>query len=70
MTCYCPDCSDDPKPTWTEAFKIECLAKVIAEFGEKKRVEWYGIFRTKNGDDFARRLITQVNNQRRKNANK
>ena len=30
MPCHCIDCSKDPKPTYTDAFKYECYLRFIA----------------------------------------
>ncbi len=31
MTCHCEQCRpDDPGPTYTEAFRLECLARQVA----------------------------------------
>lgn len=65
MPCHCAQCSLDPLPTYTEKFKIECLARVIAKLDKPGRNEIYGIYRKKHGDKFTNEVIVEVNNQRR-----
>ena len=53
MTCYCPACCDTPKPTYTEAFKRECLARYILTKDRRGRQDFYAGFAKHHGEPAA-----------------
>lgn len=36
MTCYCEQCSENPKPTYSEEYRHECEVRHVA----KQKVPW------------------------------
>ena len=60
MPCYCPACSDTPKPTYTEAFKRECLARYILTKDRRGRQYFYAGFAKHHGEPAARQLAVDV----------
>lgn len=60
MRCQCPACSDPPAPTYTEAFKRECLARWILGKDRYSRQKFYADFAKKHGEPAAQQLISDV----------
>lgn len=59
MTCMCPQCTPNPAPTYTEAWRMECEARYIAQLttDEERRV-YLNLVRTARGDISAEALRT------------
>lgn len=63
MTCHCGDCSDNPKPTYTEQFKIQCLAREVSKLDYDGKKKCYEALRAKIGKEFQERLAKEVDRQ-------
>lgn len=73
MKCLCESCTDTPAPTYTEAFKQECLkrhreryqkkAREVAMYPDEKKRRYYAMFAEKRGEENAKRFIEEVNRQ-------
>lgn len=49
MTCLCPQCTDNPAPTYTVEYMRECEARMVCEMPTKeKRAEYIGRIEAKN----------------------
>lgn len=57
MRCYCPACTDEPRPTYTEAHRHACeVAMVVDMPGRRERVAYFAMVRDKRGSVAAREL--------------
>lgn len=63
MTCYCERCSTTPKPTYTEKFKMECLAREVAKLGYDGRKKCYEDLKLRISKEFTERLAKEVDRQ-------
>jgi len=73
MSCKCEQCTDTPAPTWTEAFKKECLkrhrekyqakAREVMMWPEDRKLRYYAMFAEKRGEENANRFKEEVNRQ-------
>lgn len=65
MPCFCEQCSKEPKPTYTDRFKMECLARHVQKMFKDTREKFYEGERKKHGDSFVGELNIEIIKQRR-----
>jgi len=73
MKCQCESCTDTPAPTYTEAFKQECLkrhrkkyqakAREVMMWPDEKKHRYYDKFVEQCGEENAKKFIEEVNRQ-------
>ena len=58
--CFCPSCCDDPAATYTEAYRAECEAAMVAEMTSRdERRRYLAMVRMQRGAVAARELRDQ-----------
>jgi len=60
VTCFCEQCSSDPKPTYTEKFKHESFVRQIASRDGDSIREFLQGFKEKRGEVEYRKLRSDV----------
>lgn len=60
MKCLCPRCSDQPAPTYTEAWRKECEARYVLGMGKDQRRSYYAGVSKFRGLPAMRELIADV----------
>lgn len=66
MPCFCEQCSKEPKPTYTDKFKLESLARQVSKmYGERREKFNQGLVK-KHGVEFLGKLNIEIINQNRR----
>lgn len=60
MKCLCPRCSEQPAPTYTEAWRRECEARYVLGMGKDQRRSYYACVGKFRGLPASRQLIADV----------
>jgi hypothetical protein len=60
VKCLCPRCSDQPAPTYIEAWRKECEARYVLHMGKDQRRAYYAGVSKFRGLPAMRELIAAV----------
>ncbi len=69
MPCYCPDCTDNQRETYTAKYKMQCLDRYIAAkricgmTGKTDRVKEIDGYGKRHGPDRLVKLKAEINRQ-------
>lgn len=57
MPCYCPNCSSEPQPTYTEAWRHACEVRDVASMSQAARARYLDLVRDNRGPEAMARIM-------------